>query len=195
MTRVEVTFPIDVDQLSKLIAAAAHAGFVSFEITNPAPPYPDKLIFINYRRSDSIDMSGRIHDHLVDHFLEDSVFRDYEDIPLGEDWELEIQRNVIAADVFLIIIGSDWLNETNKKRLFEPRDVLRKEIEFALAHSGSVTVIPVIVNDAKIPTKDELPPSLHKLRSHQAFFIRSDQRFYADMQLLIEGIEHIFELT
>jgi hypothetical protein len=52
---------------------------------------PNK-IFINYRREDSIDAAGRLHDRLSQTFGHKNIFMDVEDIPAGRDRLCEISE-------------------------------------------------------------------------------------------------------
>ena len=51
-------------------------------------------IFISYRREDSQDFTGRLHDKLVDHFGETNVFFDVDSIPTGVDFRKHLDREV-----------------------------------------------------------------------------------------------------
>src|SRR5438132_940623 len=44
---------------------------------------PTSAIFISYRRADSMDATGRIHDRLTEHFGRESIFIDVDTIPRG----------------------------------------------------------------------------------------------------------------
>jgi hypothetical protein len=52
------------------------------------------------------------------------------------------------------------------RRIDDPQDWVRLEIETAL--SREVRVIPVLVDEAKMPSACELPPSLQSLAGKQA---------------------------
>ncbi len=91
----------------------------------PSPSPGADRIFISYRRSDSPDVTGRIHERLVAHFGEGNVFQDVEDIPLGMDFAENIQEVVGKCDAFLAIIGDKWIDAADKdggRRLDNPAD-------------------------------------------------------------------------
>ena len=52
-----------------------------------------------------------------------------------------------------------------------------------------VTVIPLLVRGASMPSEKELPASLMKLAFRNGTQIRSDPDFNGDMDRLIKGIE------
>src|ERR1700733_11425134 len=105
-------------------------------------------IFISYRRSDSLVVSGRIYDFLVEEFGKENVFKDVYSIPLGSDFRAVLNEWVGGCSVFLAIIGDAWLSAigpSGSRRLDDPNDFVRIEIESALARGDDITVIPVLV--------------------------------------------------
>jgi hypothetical protein len=80
-----------------------------------------------------------------------------------------ISRAVGSCDVLLTVIGAKWLtisDEHGRRRLNDPDDFLRLEIEAALTRN--VRVIPILTDGARMPRADELPPSLVPLTRRQA---------------------------
>jgi hypothetical protein len=180
-----ITITVDADHINPLIKLLLDNDipFQGIQIDDPEPPYPDKLIFISYRRSDSRDASARIYDYLEETFTQQSLFRDTESIPGGPDFRNVLTENVTACDIMLVIIGPDWLNNENKVRLHDDDDLVRFEIESALNRGETeVQVIPVLVNNATMPDKDALPFGLRKLVSKNAVWIRPDPDFRADVK-------------
>ncbi|MAS37661.1 MAG: hypothetical protein CL610_26935 [Anaerolineaceae bacterium] len=160
----------------------------------PAPPYPHKSIFINYRRNDSEDVVGRIYDRLSAEFGKGGVFKDVEDILPGVDFRRVLEHEVSCTDVLLAVIGPDWLNRTNKRRLADPNDFVRFEIETALARD--IPVIPMLVGRReRLPQARHLPASLRPLIYRNAVQVRPDPDFHHDINRLIEGITALFELN
>ncbi|MEL7354442.1 MAG: toll/interleukin-1 receptor domain-containing protein, partial [Cyanobacteria bacterium J06560_5] len=149
-------------------------------------PAQENAIFISYRRSDSNDVTGRICDRLKAHFGDAAVFIDYEDIPYGVDFPNHLQRTVNSATVLLAVIGPTWLNVL-KERMDKPKtDWVRAEVECALVQK--LTVIPVIVGEAKIPEVNDLPSGLQDLSSLNAPKVRSGIDFEADIKRLIQQL-------
>src|SRR5690349_10570277 len=109
-------------------------------------------IFVSYRRQDSSHLAGRLYDRLADRFGEDQVFMDVDTIEPGVDFAEEITRAVSACKVLLAVIGPNWLAATDERgcrRLDDPDDFVRLEIEAALARG--VRVIPILADDAVMP--------------------------------------------
>ncbi|ACK66291.1 GUN4 domain protein [Rippkaea orientalis PCC 8801] len=152
------------------------------------------LLFISYRRDDSADVTGRIYDRLIQYFGKDTIFKDVDSIPIGVDFRQYIDQEVGRCQILLAIIGQQWLNitdTTGKRRLDDPQDFVRLEIESALKRN--IPVVPVLVRGAKVPTEQELPPSLRELAYRNGSLVRSDPDFHGDLDRLILGIERHLE--
>jgi len=148
-----------------------------------------KAIFISYRRDDSVDVSGRIYDRLVQSYGKDAVFKDVDSIPPGHDFRSVLDDAVKNCDVFLVIIGSQWLdikNADGSRRLDNPKDYVKMEIEIALKRN--IPVIPILVQGAKIPPANKLPRAIKKLAYRNALDVRSDPDFHKDMDRLIRKL-------
>jgi hypothetical protein len=82
-------------------------------------------IFISYRRQDSADVTGRIHEHLAARYGKDAVFVDVDSIPFGESFSEYIQQKLTERLVCLVMIGSRWLDSASadgKRQLDNPTD-------------------------------------------------------------------------
>jgi hypothetical protein len=152
-------------------------------------------IFVSYRRSDSITMTGRIYDRLVDAFGEQHVFKDVDDIPVGADFRAVLNREVSSADVLLVIIGKEWAStkdEQGRRRLDDANDFVRIEVEHGLSRKAMLT-IPVLVHGASMPSASDLPESLQELAFRNAAVVRDDPDFRRDMGRLVEQIRKFEE--
>jgi TIR domain len=146
-------------------------------------------IFMSYRREDTAYPAGWLYDRLAGHFAKGQVFKDIDSIELGDDFVEVITAAVGSCDVLLALIGDRWLTVTGqdgRRRLDNPGDFVRLEIEAALARD--VRVIPILVEGARMPGKDELPESLAKLARRQALEL-SPSRFDADTGRLLRVLE------
>jgi hypothetical protein len=132
------------------------------------PPAPGR-IFISYRREETAYPAGWLYDRLAARFADDQVFKDVDSIELGDDFVEVISSAVGSCDVLLALIGDRWLtitDEDGQRRLDDPNDFVRVEIEAALTRN--VRVIPILVEGARMPRAAELPPSLARLVRRQA---------------------------
>ncbi|MBZ0298428.1 MAG: toll/interleukin-1 receptor domain-containing protein [Anaerolineae bacterium] len=153
----------------------------------------DRLIFINYRRSDSEDVCGRIYDRVAQTFGRDSVFRDVANILPGANFRVVLEREVSACDLMIVVMGREWLNQENMQRLHDENDFVRFEIETALKRD--IPIIPVWVSRRNtMPEVDKLPTSVRDLVNRQAIAIRADPDFHGDVDRLIVRISDIFDL-
>ncbi|MBH0181063.1 MAG: SUMF1/EgtB/PvdO family nonheme iron enzyme [Nitrospira sp.] len=147
-------------------------------------------ILISYRREDSADVTGRIYDRLVQQFEREAVFKDVDSIPLGVDFRIYLDEQVAKCDVFLAVIGRDWMKAGGRKgksRLDDPGDYVRIEVESALKRH--IPVIPVLVGGASIPFVERLPASIQGLSYRNGIAVRPDPDFHRDMDRLIEYLK------
>lgn len=152
-------------------------------------------IFISYRRADSQATTDRIYEHLGRDFGSENVFEDVEQLPAGADFREELTRQITLRDVMLVIIGQQWASITHEEgekagtpRLLDPDDYVRIEIEAGLAREDML-VIPVLVDDANMPTEAELPPDLRELQFRNAVKIRHNPYFNDDTCRLVDQIK------
>lgn len=191
-----VTFNVPADKQTQFYDLVSKNPdiFTEFRTTTAlSAPYPNKNIFISYRRADSEDVCGRIYDRLTQAFSKDNVFRDIGSISLGVDFRFKLERAVRACDVMLVIIGQSWATGKHKTRLNDdPDDYVRFEIETALKRD--IPIIPVFVQRrTKMPRKVDLPASLYALIYRNAWQARPDPDFHNDMNHLVAEIEGIFD--
>lgn len=126
-------------------------------------------VFISYRRDDSKGFGGALLRELNKRIGPELVFIDYEDIEGGTDFPAVLEEAVGSCDVLLALIGSRWLearNEQGQRRLDDPRDFVRQEIDRALQRD--IRVIPVLLDGAKMPAADQLPADLQALSTRNA---------------------------
>jgi hypothetical protein len=152
------------------------------------PPKPGR-IFISYRRGETAYPAGWLYDRLAEQYGDGQVFKDVDSIELGDDFVEVINRAVGSCDVLLALIGEEWLTSTDaqgRRRIDDPHDFVRLEIEAALARN--VRVIPILVDGAKMPSAEELPDSLAKLARRQALEL-SPARFDFDTGRLLKVLD------
>ena len=127
-------------------------------------------VFISYRRQETAWPARQLYDLLVAELGADRVFKDVDDIEPGDDFVEQIQSAVGSCEVLLALIGPQWLTVTDgrgARRLDDPEDFVRLEVETALTRDD-VRVIPILVDNAKMPTAQELPKGLSALTRRQA---------------------------
>src|SRR5690242_19390602 len=116
-------------------------------------------IFISYRREDTSGEASHLAADLIEALGRRQVFIDIDTIGPGVDYTQSIEGALTEAEVVLVLIGDRWLSVTNadgQRRLDAEGDVHVLEIEKALARTD-VTVVPVLVEGATMPTEAQLP--------------------------------------
>jgi hypothetical protein len=167
-------------------------GLIPPRVIDPDPidrPPVSRVIFISYRRSDSIEYVGRIYDRLEKEFHKGSVFMDVNSMLPGLNFKERLDKELEECSVLLAIIGRKWLKvkgATGNRRLDEPDDYVRMEIESALERK--IPVIPVLVGGASMPSREALPESLENFVYQNGIAIRPDPDFARDMDTLIKSI-------
>jgi len=150
-------------------------------------------IFINYRRGDEPGFTQALLGRLEQAFPAERLFIDVDSIPPGEDFVRMLEAQVAQCDAMLAVIGDGWLeakDERGARRLDDPTDFVRIEIESALKQGKRV--IPVLVNQARMPRLDELPQSLQPLATRNAVRL-THERFRADVQGLVKSLHGALE--
>jgi hypothetical protein len=149
-------------------------------------------VFISYRRNDTASAAGWLSDRLAGHLGRQQVFKDVDSIPLGDDAAEVIGAAVASCDALVVLVGRQWLTAAGPdgtRRLADPNDFVRLEIESALARG--VRVIPVLVDGAPMPQPGELPPSLAALAALAARppLELSQNRLDADTARLLQVLD------
>jgi hypothetical protein len=138
-------------------ADACEVGNVKVRAMAESPAGSTGRIFISYRRDETAYPAGWLFDRLAEHFGHAQVFKDVDSIELGDDFVQVITRAVGSCDVLLALIGDEWLtitDEHGRRRLDDPNDFVRLEIEAALRRN--VRIIPILVDGARMPDAGEL---------------------------------------
>src|SRR5262249_1602987 len=149
-----------------------------------------KHFFTSSRGADPATATGRIYDRLVARYGKDHVFKDVESMPVGVAFDAYINELIPQCAVVLVVIGRTWLAPdpgTGLPRLTAPDDFVRREIEAALTHQ--VTVIPVLVEGAAMPSPQELPESIQPLVSQNGESLPGDPYFDAGIRRLAGRVD------
>jgi CHASE2 domain/TIR domain len=139
-------------------------------------PVQASEFFISYRREQSAWPGRILCGELTKRFGESSVFMDTDSIDAGQQWPNQIENAIQRSSVVLVLIGPGWLDVRNAegdRRLDDPGDWVRLEIEAALA-APKVVVVPVLLDGAKVPDAQDLPESLRPLAERNAVALTPD---------------------
>ena len=152
-------------------------------------PVPSGRVFVCYRRQETAYAAGWLYERLRERLGSSQIFKDIDSLAPGDDFSDEIHAAVGSCDVLLALIGDDWLtitDVTGRRRIDDPEDFVRLEIEAAL--SRDVRVIPLLIAGAAMPRPDQLPAGLRGLTRRQALEL-SPARFELDTRRLIGVVE------
>jgi flagellar biosynthesis GTPase FlhF len=153
-----------------------------------------RAIFISYRREDAEGQAGRLFNDLAKHFGENAVFMDVAGITAGRDFRRAIEEQVASCGVLLAMIGKNWIDakdESGRRRLEDPADFVR--LETASALKRDIPVIPVLVQGARIPRKEQLPEDLAELAYRNGVEL-THARWDSDVQVLIKALSRQLKL-
>jgi TIR domain len=148
-------------------------------------------VFISYRRDDTRPWAIALRDQLAQAFGERRVFFDVDSMNAG-NWRAQIDQALERSAVVLVVIGPRWTTAADAEghqRLLLPDDVHRMEVASALERPG-ITVIPVLVDGARLPAARDLPEDLRALLERQVSEIGDARdRRLADLRRLTRTID------
>ena len=145
-------------------------------------------IILSYRREDSAGVTGRIFDRLTQEFGTDRVFMDIDSMPAGVDFHDHLQEILADCGALLVVVGKTWRSQRKGQpaRIMDPDDWVRIEVETALERS--IPVVPLLIDGATLPTRDQLPESLWPLLRRNALPVDSGRDFHAQMTRLVRDL-------
>jgi TIR domain len=151
-------------------------------------------IFVSYRRQDDIGFIERLVDNLRTMLGQESIARDLSDLVVGQDYRTELLRQVSLSTCLLVLIGHRWIQPTagigrvfrfSENRLFNRNDLVRDEL--LTARLKGVPILPVLMDGAKLPKRNDLPKDLQFLVDLQVHRLRRDPDFSQDVKNLAEA--------
>jgi len=129
----------------------------------------DVDIFISYRRLDSAIFSQWLAAQLRAAYGQLCVFIDTENVRDAEVWAEKISASLASARIVIVVIGNSWLSvkdEYERRRIDLEDDWVRREVEISL--KTGKTLIPLLIDGAKLPVREAIPVSISKLIDLQA---------------------------
>jgi hypothetical protein len=145
-------------------------------------------VFINYRRDDTAGEARGLFSELEAILGKGSVFMDVDTIALGRDFRQVLRERLESCDLMLALVGRNWVdakNSSGQRRLEDPGDYVRLEIEAALKRNIPVT--PVLVQGAQMPTVAQLPNEIEAFAYRNGFEL-SHNRWNSDVQEMIKRL-------
>lgn len=154
--------------------------------------YPEKAIFVSYRRKDSQWATRLLLDRLVGKFGKGAVFADIDNIPYGVDFRKYVGEVLSKCWLTVVVIGERWLTikgRSGRPRLLEEDDLLRTEIEISLMRN--IPVIPVVMGKARMPEKEDLPDAIKQLAQRHGTELRGGQHINQDIEAFLDVIDRM----
>ena len=143
------------------------------------------MAFISYRRRDAfmlpkddgtvVDFTSTISEGLRGARF--TVFRDKDDIREGEHYEYRLRNGIANADLFVAVIGKNWLSLLNeglarrKENSGVEEDMVLREVRAALLQEKEI--LPLLVDHATMPALGELPADIRRLHYANAVSVLS----------------------
>ncbi len=149
----------------------------------------DSSCFPQLPKRGDAHIAGRLADRLTERLGSTQVFMDVDTVEPGADFATAIAREIASCDVLIALIGPTWSSITDRRgrrRLDDPDDFVVLEIRAALERG--IRVIPVLVDSAVMPDRDDLPDGLQGLARRNA--VRLDhETFRSDVATLLDAVE------
>ncbi|GFE27167.1 MULTISPECIES: toll/interleukin-1 receptor domain-containing protein [Streptomyces] len=145
-------------------------------------------VFINYRTGDGAVAAVLLDEKLKDVFGPENVFRDRRTTAPGAHFPPELWRHLESCGVLLVLIGPNWLSlcdTDGRRRIDVPGDYVHDEIHRALMWRK--TVIPVLIDSAVLPTKEQLPADIAELTERQFMQLRVPYA-HLDLPVITEAL-------
>jgi len=150
-------------------------------------------IFISYRRDGALVHARALFERLSREFGQQQVFIDLDGIDIGVDFVELIDRQLEGCRVLLALIDPDWLDASDRegrRRLDNEADFVR--IEIARALRRGITVAPILLDGAEMPSPNRLPTDLQPLARRNAMAL-DFRRFDSEVSRLIATIRRILD--
>jgi hypothetical protein len=149
-------------------------------------------IFISYRRQDTAGYALGLRRDFAKTLETARVFLDSQSIDAGMRWREAIRDRLSTCDVLLVLIGDEWLlMRDGHKKIEDEQDPVRFELKQVLDRDN-ITIIPVLVADAKMPPARDLPSDVRRLCDYTAHEIH-DRTYDQDISRLTDRLRSIAE--
>lgn len=132
-------------------------------------------LFVSYRRDDTGDVVAGLADMLREDVGDRFVYRDQDDMILGQPWKATLFREIEAANAVLALIGPAWTGPPSApvghRRIDAADDTVRAEVRATLTEDSTTALLPVLVDLDDFP---DLPEDLTRIADHHRVQIARD---------------------
>lgn len=146
-------------------------------------------VFLSYRREDSREITARINDWFDMYFGRGLTFRDIDSLQAGRDFPADIKSALDSCSVGVVIMGERWAeigSEQGTPRIMREADYVRMEISQMLKRN--VPIITVLLNDADMPRKEQVPEEIRRLIDIGAARVRTGRDFPSHVHFLAANV-------
>jgi len=152
------------------------------------------MIFINYRRADAGGYALLIYKELQRSFPRRVFIDSGGELSGRGDFTRRIFDEIERSRLVLCLIGSDWpsIKRQGHRRLDLPDDLVRRELDFAIQRRR--TVLPVLINGARMPLRNELPDCISDIPRYDAAHFRHET-FETDIIELMKSVRRALKLS
>jgi len=151
-------------------------------------------LFIIYRRSDCATDAQRIHQYLCQELRHEKVSLNADDIPSGNSIRDPLQERMTRCKILLVVIGRNWttaVDEADHQLLSRENDPVHLQLNIAL--ESGIPVLPLLIDDASMPSPRDLPPELEALCRQHPMRLAGDG-FQADLARLVKALRASFDV-
>lgn len=146
-------------------------------------------IFISYRRGQvTVNVAHRLRDALVERYGDGSAFFDITGVPGGAHFAQVLHEKLQSCCAMVVLIDPRWVSDEGRRRLHEPNDWVRLEVEAALRRG--IAIFPVLLDDTAMPEAAQLPYSMAELSYRQGVEI-SSKYLADDVVRLFRGVDQV----
>jgi hypothetical protein len=143
--------------------------------------------FISYRRNGSEALAAMLKYRLNQVLPKWEVFHDHGSIPPGTDFKEVVRDAISRSDLLIVLIDENWVGSRPQQpsRIMDDNDFSRFEVGEALRLDKRI--LPVLVNNAKMPDPSALPSDIAAMTTKNALELRIS-RFESDFPHLVKAI-------
>lgn len=142
------------------------------------------VVFVNYRVREQPGYATLLHHAIAAEFGGEQVFIASRSIAPGEDFVREVFATLRRCEVLLALVGPNWLDHLGES----DDDWVQRELREAFA--SGVRVIPVLLEDAKLPAENQLPAGIEALARCQCLRLRH-YSVENDLARLLDGLRRV----
>jgi TIR domain len=139
-------------------------------------------LFISYRRESSRALALLIYDRVSRPY---DIFWDVARIEPTNRISKKIAEALRNSDLMIALIGRDWLGDGRK--IHRKDDWVRIEVSAAI--SLGLPILPVLLDGATMPSKEQLPVGIQAVCDIKALEVRSNDDFESDLNAVFASVK------